>query len=129
MRLRSKTIVIAISIFCAACGPVAKLPQLPKADIDAEQRKQEVDQIRDYFSQLGRLHNVAFRLRVANADDCKDRAWAQIGLIAGTVRSLPRKYRSFSHEALSLSWTQATAIAVAETSPAAAAGIRPGDQI
>lgn len=127
--VRSKTIVVALGLLCAACGPVAKLPQLPKADIEAEQRRQEIEQIREYFAQLGRLDNVAFRLRTANASDCKDWAWAQIGLFAGTVPSLPRKFRSFSHEALSLSWTQAMAITVAETSPAEAAGIKPGDQI
>ena len=85
---------------------------------------QQIDQIRDYFAQLSRLDNVAFRIRVANRDDCKNRAWAQIGLNAGTVASLPRKYRSFTHEALSVSWTQATVLSVAETSPAAAAGIK-----
>jgi beta-barrel assembly-enhancing protease len=115
------------SLICAACGPISKLPPLPSDEIEAERRRQQVDQIRDYFGQLSRLHNVAFRLRVANRDDCKNWAWAQIGLDAGTVESLPRKYRSFAHEALPVSWTQTTVLAVADTSPAAAAGIRQGD--
>jgi hypothetical protein len=102
---------------------------LPAAEIEAEQRKQQITQLRTYFTELGRLDNVAFRLRVANRDDCKDRALAQSGLIAGTVPSLPRKYRSFSHEALSVSWTRATVLSVADSSPAAAAGIKPGDQL
>jgi Zn-dependent protease with chaperone function len=105
------------------------LPPLPSDEIEAERRKQQIDQIRDYFAQLSRLHNVAFRLRVANRDDCKNRVWAQIGLDAGTGASLPRKFRSFTLEALSVSWTQATVVSVADTSPAAAAGIRQGDRL
>lgn len=121
--------LIAGGLLCAACGPISKLPPLPSEQVEAEQRKQQIDQIRDYFAQLSRLHNVAFRLRVANRDDCKDWAWAQIGLDAGTVTSLPRKYRSFTHEALSISWTQATVLSIADTSPADAAGIKPGDHL
>lgn len=43
--------------------------------------------------------------------------------------SLSRKFRSYSHEALSVSWTHATVLSVAETSPAAAGGIKPGDHL
>jgi membrane-associated protease RseP (regulator of RpoE activity) len=116
-------------LLCVACGPISKLPPLPSVEVEAERRNEQIDQIRNYFVQLSRLDNVAFRIRVANRDDCKNRAWAQIGLNAGTVASLPRKYRSYTHEALSVSWTQATVLAVAETSPAAAAGIKPGDHL
>ncbi len=129
MRLDWKIFFVASGLLCVACGPVSKFPPLPSAEVEAERRKQQIEQIRDYFAQLSRLDNVAFRLRVANRDDCKNWAWAQIGLNAGTVTSLPRKYRSFSHEALSVSWTQATVLSVAETSPAAAAGIKTGDYL
>jgi Zn-dependent protease with chaperone function len=129
VRLRGKTFLVASGLLCAACGPISKLPPLPSAEIETERHKQQIDQIRDYFAQLGRLDNVAFRIRVANRDDCKRWAWAQIGLNAGTVTSLPRKFRSFSHEALSVSWAQATVLSVAETSPAAVAGIKPGDHL
>ena len=116
------------AVFFASCGPISKLPPLASEEVDAERRKQQVDHIRDYFAQRGRLNNVAFRIRVANHHDCKIRS-AQIGLDAGTVHSLPRKFRSYSHEALSVSWTRATVLSVAEASPAAAGGIKPGDQI
>ena len=116
-------------LLCAACAPVSKLPPLPTDEIKTEQRKQQVAQLRSYLGQLSRLDNVAFQLRVANRDDCEDRAWAQIGLIAGTVPSLPRKFRSFSHEALAVSWTHATVLSIADNSPAAVAGIKTGDQL
>jgi hypothetical protein len=115
---------------CSACaGPSSNLPILAPEDVAAERRKQQIAQLQDYYAQLSRVDNVGFRLRVANRTDCRDYVSAQIGLLAGTVRSLPRRYQSFSAEALNLSWTRATTISVADTSPAAAAGIRVGDQI
>jgi len=116
-------------LLCAACAPVSKLPPLPGDEIKTEQRKQQIAQLRSYLGQLSRLDNVAFQLRVANRDDCEDRTWAQIGLIAGTVPSLPRKFRSFSDEALSVSWTHATVLTIADNSPAAVAGIKIGDEL
>jgi Zn-dependent protease with chaperone function len=129
VRWHWQAILIASNLLCVACGPISKLPPLPSVEVEAERRKEQIDQIRNYFGQLSRLDNVAFRIRVANRDACKDRVRAQIGLNAGTVASLPRKYRSYTHEALSVSWTQATVLSVAETSPAAAAGIKPGDHL
>ena len=122
-------LVLHVLLLCAGCAPVSKLPPLPAGEIKAEQRKQQVAQLRSYLGQLSRLDNVAFQLRVANRDDCGARAWAQIGLIAGTAPSLPRKFRSFSHEALSVSWTHATVLSIADNSPAAVAGIKIGDQL
>ncbi len=116
-------------LLCAGCGPISKLPSLPAAEIEKERRNQEIEHLRDYFAQLARLDNVAFRLRVANRDACGAWAWAQIGLNAGTVRALPRKYRHFAHEEISLSWDRATVLSVATGSPADQAGIRPGDQL
>ena len=46
-----------------------------------------------------------------------------------TPRSLPRKYRSYSREALDITWARPTVISVVEGSPAAAAGIVAGDEI
>jgi Zn-dependent protease with chaperone function len=121
--------VLHALLLCAACAPISRLPPLAVDEIKAEQRKQQIAQLRSYLGQLSRLDNVAFQLRVANRDDCKDRAWAQIGLIAGTVVSLPRKFRSFSHEALTASWTHATVLSISDNSPAAVAGIKIGDQL
>jgi membrane-associated protease RseP (regulator of RpoE activity) len=105
------------------------LPPLASEAVEAERRNQQIEHIRDYFAKRGRLHSVAFRIRAANRDECKNRAFAEIGLEAGTIESLPREYRSFAHDALSAIWTQATVLSVAETSPAALAGIKPGDHV
>jgi|SRR5262245_42629518 len=75
---------------------------------------------------LHQISNVAFRIRAVNHRDCRS---AQIGLEAGTVPSLPRKFRSYAHEALSVSWTHATVLSAAETSSAGAGGIKPGDHL
>lgn len=120
---------IAGALLCAACAtPVSRLPQLAQDEIDAEQRRQQIAQMRDYYGQLHRVDTVAFRIRTANRADCNGEV-AQIGLFAATPQSLPRKYRSYAQEALGLSWARPTAISVVEGSPAAQAGIVTGDSV
>jgi len=115
---------------CAGCAePAARLPELDAATIAAELRRQQIAQIRDYYARVARVDRIAYRIRVANRTACKERVAPSIGLTVATVRSLPRKYRSYSVEALNVSWTRPTVIAVAADSPAAAAGIKTGDQI
>ena len=115
---------------CAACaGPVTSLPPLPKDAVEAERRSQQIAQIKDYFARLSRVDSVAFRIRTANRADCKQSVSAQIGLYAVTPQSLPHKYRSYSAEALNLTWQRPTAISVVDGAPAAQAGIVAGDEI
>ena len=112
---------------CAA--PVSQLPALPKDAVAAETRQQQIAQLRKYYGELHRVDSVAFRIRTANAEFCNGWVSAQIGLYAATPRSLPRKYQSYTAEALNLTWTHPTAISVVDGSPAAQAGIVKGDQI
>lgn len=129
MVLRRWMASIASLWLCGGCaGPVSQLPELPVDAVIAEERRQQIAHIRDYYGKLARVDNVAFQVRVANRDYC-DSVSGQLGMRAVTVRSLPRKYQSYSREALGVSWTTPTVISVAENSPAAAAGIRPGDQV
>lgn len=109
--------------------PESLLPALPQDEIDAEQRRQQIAHIRDYYGQVHRLDTVAFRMRVANRKDCKKWVSPQIGLYAATPDSLPRKYRSYAREALDITWARPTLISVVEGSPAAQAGLKRGDQI
>lgn len=121
---------VAMLALCSACAmPESRLPELPKDDVAAEQRAQQIAQLRKYYGELRRVDTVAFRLRTANVADCKDWVAAQIGLYAVTPRSLPRRYQSYASEALNIGWTRPTAISVAESSPAAKAGIRVGDEV
>ena len=129
MRWRRGWGVMASAWLCAGCAmPASKLPALPAKDIAVEQRKQQIDQIRAYYAALARVEDVGFHIKVSNRPFCENAA-ARIGLHAATVRSLPRKYRSYTHEALRISWTKPTVISVAGGSPAAVAGIKVGDQI
>lgn len=115
---------------CAACsGPASQLPSLSAEDVAAERRKQEIAQLRDYYAQLQRVDTVAFHIRTANRAECKDWISAQIGLHAVTPQSLPRKFKSFSAEALNLTWARPTVISVVDRSPAAVAGIKTGDEL
>lgn len=109
--------------------PDSKLPDLPKDIVAAEQRAQQIAQLRKYYSERHRVDSIAFRIRTANVADCKDRIAAQIGLTAATPRSLPRRYQSYTSEALSIGWSRPTAISVVEGSPAAKAGLTAGDEI
>lgn len=118
---------LAISVGCA--GPESSVPALSPDDIAVERRRQEIAQLRDYYTQLHRIDRVAFRIRTANRDDCGAAVSAQIGLLAVSPQSLPRRMRSFSSEALDLSWDRPTVIAVVEGSPAAEAGIVTGDEL
>lgn len=109
--------------------PESRLPDLPKDIVAAEQRTQQIAQLRKYYSERHRVDSIAFRIRTANVAACKDRIAAQIGLTAATPRSLPRKYQSYAAEALSIGWARPTAISVVEGSPAAQAGLIAGDEI
>ena len=121
---------MASLLACAACaGPVASLPPLPKDALEAERHSQQATQIKDYVTELRRVDSVAFRIRTANQAACKDRVAPQLGVFATTPQSLPRRFRSYSADALTLSWERPTAISVADGSPAAQAGIVAGDEI
>ena len=121
--------VVAGAWLCAGCGiPVSRLPDLPADAVEAEHRLQQIAEMREYYTQLARVDTVAFRIRVANREFCEN-VGAQAGMFVATVQSLPRKYRSYANEALNLSWTHPTVIAVVANSPAAYAGIKIGDQI
>jgi beta-barrel assembly-enhancing protease len=130
LRLRRSLFVYMTALICATCaGPVSKLPPLSKEAIETERRQEQTAQLRDYYDQLRRVDTVAFGIRTANATDCKEWISAQIGLYAITPQSMPHKFRSFSAEALNLTWVRPTAISVADNSPAAQAGIVKGDEI
>lgn len=120
---------LAVGLLGAACAPVSKLPALPADEIRAEQRLEQIAHLRKYYTELHRVDTVAFRLRTANREYCGGWESAQIGLHAATPQSLPSKYRSYSREALDLTWMRPTVISVVEGSPAAQAGIVKGDEI
>lgn len=116
-------------LLAIACAPVSRLPALDAKAIEAEQRLEQIAHIRKYYSELHRVDTVAFRIRTANRADCHGWESAQIGLFAATPQSLPHKYRSYSREALDLTWARPTVISVVENSPASEAGIAAGDEI
>jgi len=107
---RSRSGGLAVALLCAGCGiPVSKLPDLPTDAVNAEHRLEQIAEMREYYKQLARVDAVAFRVRVANREFCKN-VGAQAGMFVATVQSLPRKYRSYANEALNLSWTRPTVI-------------------
>ena len=120
---------IAVLVGAGCAGPDSRGPQLSADDVAAEKRRQEIAHLRDYYAQLHRLDRVAFRIRVANRESCGTWVAPQLGMLAVSPQSLPRRMKSFSSEALDLSWDRPTVISVADGSPAAIAGIAAGDEI
>lgn len=128
MRSGVASVLLASALLCA-CAPVSKLPALDKAEVAAEQRREQIAQMRGYFAELHRVNDVAFRIRVANRHFCRGRVTPLIGVFAATAQSLPRRFRSFATEAMDLTWVRPTIISLADGSPAAKAGIRDHDEI
>jgi len=121
---------LASALLCAGCaGPVSRLPEASATDIATEQYRQLLTQARAYYAERRRVDNVAFRIRTANTHFCGERVAAQLGLFAGTVKSLPRRYQSVAAQALNVSWSTPRVIAVADGSPATLAGIAAGDDV
>jgi len=129
LRWSGASLLLASALLCAACAPVSKLPELDKDEIKAEQRREQIAQMRNYFAELHRVDTIAFRIRVANRAFCRDRVAGQIGVFAATPESLPRRFRSFASEAMNLTWARPAIISLVEGSPAAQAGIRDHDEI
>src|SRR4029078_10156558 len=67
-------LVLHVLLLRAGSAPVPKLPPFPAGEIKAEQRKQQIAQLRSYLGQLSRLDNVAFQLRARNRHDWRDTA-------------------------------------------------------
>ena len=56
MRWHWQAILIASNLLCVACGPISKLPPLPSVEVEAERRKEQIDQMSDKdLSTLGFL--------------------------------------------------------------------------
>lgn len=126
----SKGIGCLVAAVCVACaGPSTNIPGVTSDEVASERRKQQIFQIQNYFSQLGRLQNVAYRLTHANRTDCKDDVAPRLGFSAITPNELPGKYKELAIDALGLSEGTSTIVSVAEGSPAAKAGIRQGDEL
>src|SRR5262245_34014206 len=47
----TELLVLHAVLVCAACAPVSTLPTLPTGEIEAEQRKQQIAQLRNYLGQ------------------------------------------------------------------------------
>jgi Zn-dependent protease with chaperone function len=115
---------------CVACaGPDANVPSLTLGDIADERRRQEIAQLRDYYTQLNKLNTVAYRVTTANREFCKYWVIPQLGMFAATPASLPSKYRKFSREALGLRWVRPTVISIVPDGPAAQAGLIDKDEL
>lgn len=105
------------------------MPGHSSSELAAEKRKQQIDHVRNYFSQFARLNNVAHRVLVANRDDCNDKIGAKLGFIAITPDELPKRYKVAAAEALGLRRDTLTIVSIVESGPSAKAGLSVGDEL
>lgn len=115
---------------CMACaGPSTTFPDLSPEEIASERRKQVLLQIQTYFSQLGRLNRVAYRIAHAGRADCKEKVAYDFGFSTVAPNDLSEKRKAMAVEALGLDAGTSAVISVAEGSPAAQAGVAVGDEL
>lgn len=118
------------ALLLAGCaGPSTSAPGVTADEVANEKRQQQTFQIQNYHAQSARLNNVAFRLTVANREDCRDAVGPRAGFNAISAADVPAATRELAIAALRLDPQRPTIVAVADSSPAAKAGLAPGDII
>jgi len=127
----AKVLSAAVIFGAVACvSPDAQLPSASDRDVVATTLRSQEQSVARALAREERVRRLAWPLLVANADLCpKTRpsmGW-RVG-DANTVKGLAKGLKS-QHVA-ALGWTDAPQIlSVAPGSPAAAAGLQPGDQV
>ena len=121
----------ALAVSAAALGliawvdPKTAAPEVSQDAAAQEARRQEVYVFKAREKEVRRVDDIAFRLEAANQDLCPERK-PRLGVIWASAEHFPAKYREAAIEAYQLG-DGLTVVEVAAGSPAAAAGLQPGD--
>jgi len=111
----------------ACAGLDTRLPDISKADLEAEKQRQENDALAQLELDAGTLLNVGWPVLTANADLCP-KTRPSIGVKTHKLRSYPKRLRSAAARVLDAEET-ARIFHIADGSPAALAGFKRGDII
>lgn len=123
---------IVISAFTAgllalgACTPQTKVPEISSAAELAEIEKQKELALREMVETEQRLHAIGHRILQGAVSLCEDRRY-DIGVMLWSETSVKEEWQSVAKSAYGLD-RQVVVAAVAPTSPAADAGLEPGDE-
>jgi beta-barrel assembly-enhancing protease len=116
MRLWAPCILVALLAPAASVNSYTKVSDDTQASLLALQRDDQ------------RVADIAWRIASRNADSCL-KLWASIGVSLQHVSQYEPAYRASAQVAFGLDDTYPSILAVAEGSPASAAGLRPNDKL
>lgn len=116
MRLWALGILVALSTPADSVNSYAKISDYTQASLLALQRDDQ------------RVADVAWRIASRNADSCS-KLWASIGVGLQHASQYAPAYRAAAQAAFGLDDTYPSILAVAEGSPASAAGLKPNDAV
>ena len=116
MRLWTLCIVVALSAPAASVNSHAKVSDDTQASLLALQRDDQ------------RVADIAWRIASRNADSCPN-LWAALGVSLQHVSQYAPAYRAAAQAAFGLNDSYPSILAVAEGSPASAAGLKPNDTL
>jgi len=116
MRLWALAPLIALATPAAIVGSPAKVSDDTQASLLALQRDDQ------------RVADIAWRVASRNADSCP-KLWASIGVSLQHVSQYAPAYRAAAEAAFGLDDSYPSILAVAEGSPASAAGLKPNDTV
>lgn len=117
---------LCLALLVAACAPTTQRVEVDSEALEAERRKQQEFAVRDYLSNVERLHVINYPMTRAAEPYCPDNRRRGVGAYAVTTQSFPEGLRGIANELWNIG-QQVVVIAVADDSPAARAGLQFGD--
>ena len=127
---RSTVIPLLTGLLAACAGPVTKLAVLDRGAVLAEQRAQQQLVLASQRALLARLQTNAWPILAANADLCGKAVRKSLGITladAGTTARDVKGLRKSDVENAGFSGIEVAAVAAG--SPAALAGVKPGEKL
>jgi hypothetical protein len=126
----SRVASVLLCFAVAGCaGASTQIPGVTADEVANEKRQQQIFQVRTAQAQATRLHNVGYRLSLANRDDCRDSVAPRIGIRILSSADVPAAVRDDTVVAMQLDQSRPTIISVADRGPAAKSGVVAGDVI
>ncbi len=119
-------VVLGGLILLGCAGPETRRPEVSKAVAEAEARKEREIVLRAEVEEEWRLFDIASRVEAGGAGLCKDKVRGSLGFMTANRDSFAEAMRPAAHAVLGLG-AGLQVIHVSEGSPAAAAGLKPGD--
>lgn len=120
--------LIPFALVLLACGTTIMVPEVDRAEAEAEARRQRVSAWNNEMEVGRRFYNVAFAIRGSNAMFCGDETGLGLGIQYTTLENYESEWRDIARSESGIT-DHPTVISVAKGSPAEIAGIMNGDEI